>query len=238
MSRLSSWLAKRGGKVGQALNKVGSVLPSAGQLVGGLAMGPVGTVVGGRVDPYTSDTQQKIGDTVAAAAIPAAIPHVLPKGTPVPAIPGSDPTKPPGSNGGGTDYTSLILGGLSGVNAAQLASKSSDYATKAYDQSQENWQSRQPLRMAGVQGMLNAGPSAFGSQVINNLGDVSGRNPFAKPAIRMAPPPVSSVPTSVPQTERDQFALGDPKQPALKSGERTGQLPLLAPGGWTPGRRG
>lgn len=88
----------------------------------------------------------------------------------------------------------LGLGGLSAYNSAKLGAKSEEYATNAHDQAQANWKSREPLRLAGVNGMLNAQPSAFGSQAIDNLGTVSSRNPFAKPALRMAPTPVSAVP--------------------------------------------
>lgn len=90
------------------------------------------------------------------------------------------------AGGGAGNLLDLGLGGLSAYNAAQLGKKSSDFAQGAYDQSQENWKQREPLRMAGIEGMLRPQQSQVGQQAISNLGGITSRNPFAaKPPLRM-----------------------------------------------------
>jgi hypothetical protein len=162
MSKLSSFLKKRGGKVGQALNAVGKVLPSGGQLIGGAALGPLGQVVGGRVDPNTSGTQRKIGDVVAGTAGAIGLGSLA--GLPLGKVAGSLPLggiagKIAGGIGGlGLgDLIDLGLGGANMYGAAKLGQQSTDYAKKAEDAVTGSYTERAPLRAAGVQGMLNPG---------------------------------------------------------------------------------
>lgn len=56
-----------GNAVGKGVKDVAKVLPSPGQIVGSAALGAPGMVVGGRVDPITSDLQRNIGEGVALA---------------------------------------------------------------------------------------------------------------------------------------------------------------------------
>lgn len=81
-----------------------------------------------------------------------------------------------GNHGG--QALDLGLGAAGMYNAAQLGKKSSDYATNAYDQSQANWKSREPLRLAGTSGMLNPQPTTD----VSTIGATArASNPWAKP---------------------------------------------------------
>ncbi len=122
-----SWASNLIGKipvVGHAINQVGKVLPSAGQLVGAAALGPLGQVIGGKVDPHTTATQKGIGDAAAAAAGGTGIGKLLTGGSTLPVAGAgggtTDPTTgdptdpfslPPAGGTGGTDW----LGELASV---------------------------------------------------------------------------------------------------------------------------
>lgn len=185
-----SWLSSAVKKipvVGGALNKIGKALPSGGQILGGIAGGPLGTVLGGSIDGNTTPLQKTIGNTVAgtAGAIGGAGALGL-GGLAKGAIPGLLKMGGNALGGGAGNLLDLGLGGLSAYNAAQLGKKSSDFAQGAYDQSQANWKEREPLRMAGIQGMLKPQQSQIGQQAVSNLGGIQSRNPFAaKQPLRM-----------------------------------------------------
>lgn len=70
----------------------------------------------------------------------------------------------------------LGLGAAGMVNAAKLGQQSTDYATGAMDTANANWKSREPLRLAGVQGMLNPQPTSDVSQI---GAKARAANPFA-----------------------------------------------------------
>lgn len=221
-----------GGTLGKIGEKIKGYVPSVASMVGGAMIPGGGAVLGSALNGSVAEDFRKGATNVplvlAGTQLAAGGPSTGTGGT-VASAAGDVAGRGTGSGGGGTDWLSLILGGGSALSAAKLGQQSTDYATKAYGQAQDNWTSRQPLRMAGVHGMLNAGPSKFGADAIANMGTMSGRNPFATPAIRMAPPPVSSVPSTLPPgtvSERDKFALGDPNQPLGAPGTRTGVPPL------------
>lgn len=65
MSKLSHFIGKIP-LVGHAINEVGKVLPSGGQMLGSAMLGPVGTALGGAIDGNTTPLQKNIGNTIAA----------------------------------------------------------------------------------------------------------------------------------------------------------------------------
>lgn len=71
----------------------------------------------------------------------------------------------------------LGLGTAGMINSANLAAKSSDYANKSYGYAEDSYKTREPLRLAGVEGMLRPVPSSD----VSNLGAGSrAANPFAR----------------------------------------------------------
>lgn len=81
------------------------------------------------------------------------------------------------------------LGIAQGVNAAQLGAKSTDYATKAADTAQQNWDANAPLRTAGRAGILN--PT---TPDLSQLTAIRGSNPFGKPQPVAGVPPITQTP--------------------------------------------
>lgn len=164
--------------VGGALNKVGKVLPSAGQLLGGAALGPLGASIAGHVDPSASATQRGIGDAVAAGTGAVGLGSLagLPLGGLTKGVAGLA-----GGGTGGLNLGSLLDGGLGAaglVNAAQLAGKSDKYADTAYHDVRDSFDKRAALRDAGTAGMLN--PGAGVPLKLANVQANTGRgNPFA-----------------------------------------------------------
>jgi hypothetical protein len=73
------------------------------------------------------------------------------------------------------DHPGLVdtgLGGLAALNAANLSKQSTQYAKNAMDTSNQSYDSRAPLRLAGIQAMLHPQPTSGPIQ------QVSG-NPFS-----------------------------------------------------------
>ncbi len=85
-----------------------------------------------------------------------------------------------GGAGGGGNILDLGLGAAGMYNSAQLGQKSTDYATGALDTANQNWKSREPLRLAGVSGMLNPTPTSDVSQIGARA---RATNPFATKAL-------------------------------------------------------
>lgn len=74
----------------------------------------------------------------------------------------------------------LITGGLgaaSAINSSQLQGKANDFANKAVDTSQQSFDARAPLRVAGIAGMLKPVPSTDVSGLSKRAGQ---GNPFAR----------------------------------------------------------
>lgn len=80
------------------------------------------------------------------------------------------------------DIVDYGLGAANLVNAAQLGKKSTDYANKAEQAVTGSYNERAPLRLAGVQGMLN--PSA------GNAAALAGVNAVPLPQIAPRPLPL------------------------------------------------
>ncbi len=204
-----SWLSSAIGQIpfiGHPINEVGKLLPSGGQLIGGAALGPIGSVIGGAVDGNTTPTQKTIGNTIAGAEGLAGggvgLAGLLGGGTATGAAAGAIPGAA-GAAGGATSLASILAqipgiggllsglvngaGGASGlidkglgaaqlVNAANLQKQSTGYAKNAMDTANQSYDSRAPLRLAGVQGMLNPKPSSD----LSGLSSVTAAgNPFA-----------------------------------------------------------
>lgn len=78
------------------------------------------------------------------------------------------------------------LGVAQGVNAALLQKQASDYAKQAMGDVQSSYNERQPLRSAGIAGMLN--PSVGANAAVAGLPQTG--NPYARrpiPAVQAAP---------------------------------------------------
>lgn len=174
--------------IGHGLNEVGKILPSAGQLVGGAALGPIGSLIGGSVDGNTTPLQKDIGAGVAATAgtmglgsllggagaltgaagAPTSLESLLAK------IPGLSGLL--GSLGGVKGLVNTGLGAAEALNAANLQKQSTQYAKNAMDTANQSYDTRAPLRLAGVQGMLNPQPSTN----VSGLSQIAAAgNPFA-----------------------------------------------------------
>lgn len=170
MSWLSSGLSKLGHGIQNAANKkvLGVSL--------GSVLGPMGEVVRG------GDIKQNFVDDFKAGAknLPIALPFMT----------GGNGSAPGGGSGvgslvdSGLDFLKehggqaldLGLGTAGMINAANLGKKSSDYATNAFDLANKNWQTREPLRLAGQAGMLNPTPTTD----VNTIGTrARAANPFA-----------------------------------------------------------
>lgn len=83
-----------------------------------------------------------------------------------------------GGGGGGLSLGGLANAGLGAAgiaNAASLQNKSNQYATNAMDTANQSYDSRAPLRTAGVQGMLS--PSS--GIDLSGLKKIAGRNSFS-----------------------------------------------------------
>lgn len=168
-----------GGSIGKAAEAIKHKLPSVPSMVLANAM-PGGSLIGSAINGTVKEDFQK-----GASNLPLVMAGVkMLGGNPsIPGLPGG------GGGGGGGLGLDTILGGLSAYNAAQLGKKSGDYAQQAHDTAYKNWDSREPLRMAGVQGMLSPQPSALGQQTLGNLGAIQSRNPYAvKPKLSMGAP--------------------------------------------------
>lgn len=170
-----------GGSIGKAAESLKKKLPSVPSMVLSNAI-PGGSLIGSAINGTVKQDFQK-----GLQNLPLVMAGVkMLGGNPsIPGLPGGGGAGG-GGMGGGLD---TLLGGLSAYNAAQLGKKSGDYAQQAHDTAYKNWNSREPLRMAGVQGMLSPQPSALGQQTLGNLGAIQSRNPYAvKPKLSMGAP--------------------------------------------------
>ncbi len=182
-----SWLSNAVGKiplVGHGLNQIGKVLPSGGQIAGGLALGPLGSVIGGAVDGNTTPLQKNIGNTVAAAGGALGL-GGLAAGAGTGGLGGLvDAAKKVGGglglgSLGGGNLVDMGLGGAAALQAAKLQGQSNDYAHNALDTANQSYNARAPLRLAGVEGMLH--PEAGNATKLAGVRANTGvGNPFAK----------------------------------------------------------
>lgn len=162
MSWLSSWLDRQGG-VGRAINAVGGPIVNLGGRVAGEIPG-VGTVVragqalGGLIPGGPSQRPQSVSG-MQGGGIGGAIGGAL-----------GAAGNFLGGNGGLN-----ALGLAQGANAAMLGQKASNFADMAAKNVDENFQSRAPLRVAGMEGMLR--PQIADTSALRRI---SARgNPFA-----------------------------------------------------------
>jgi hypothetical protein len=201
-----SWLSSLIGDiplVGHPINQIGKVLPSGGQLIGNAMLPGVGNIVGGAIDGNTTPLQKTIGTGVDAAAGGIGLAGLLGGGAATGAASGAATGATGAAAGAPTSLASLLAnipgiggllsglvkgaGGASGlidkglgaaqlVNAANLQKQSTGYAKNAMDTANQSYDSRAPLRLAGVQGMLHPTPSSD----VSGLSNIAAAgNPFA-----------------------------------------------------------
>jgi len=218
MSWLSSAIGKIP-LIGHPINEIGKVLPSGGQLIGGAMLGPVGSVLGGAIDGNTTPLQKNVGNTIAgaeglagggvglsgllgggagaagsagagaaggaAAGAPTSLAGLLGQ---IPGI-GGLVSGLVGAAGGGSGLIDKGLGAAELLNASNLSKQSTQYAKNAMDTANQSYDSRAPLRLSGIQGMLNPKPSSD----LSGLSSVSAAgNPFAQGRVG-APLPLRNV---------------------------------------------
>ena len=94
-----------------------------------------------------------------------------------------------GAAGGGSGLIDKGLGAAELLNASNLAKQSTGYAKNAMDTANQSYDSRAPLRLSGIQGMLNPKPSSD----LSGLSSVSAAgNPFAQGRVG-SPMPLRNV---------------------------------------------
>jgi len=197
-------------RVGGTLGKIGQevkehVLPSVGALAGGAALGPLGSLAGSAIEGATNgkgvmgQIGSDLGKGITNAGVIAGGQALLGG---IPGLGGAGDVLSKikslasgvgglgsmlgggGGSGGGFSLSDLIdpaLGGAALLNASNLGKQSTNYAKDAVNTANQSYDSRAPLRTAGVQGMLNPGAGIN----LGGLNSIAARNPFAKPA---APP--------------------------------------------------
>lgn len=255
MSKLSSWLSKRGGTVGKVANDVGAVakkvLPSPGGIIGSAA-GPVGGIIGSLVTGHSPIEDAEKG---AALAGPLAL---ATHDSPTPGAPGGDtPTTDPatgqpgpagatpstGGDMGVTDYIKKYGGDVIGA----LTQFAKDHGTTAleawniYNAAQRGAKSDQYAQDAikGAQSAYDAKaplrmqgiaglqtPFTPDLSAINKLSTTGSGNPFAG-ALPMAPQGQPGRPISA-------GPINNTPTPSLPGGPMGGQTLQMAPQGPPP----
>ena len=198
--------------VGGLINDVGKVLPSGGQMIGGAALGPIGALIGGSIDGNTTPVQKDIGGAVAGAA--GALGGGALLGGALGAIPGASSVESALSNiPGASEILNAVKSGAPGAiesllgllknhagdlmtaanvyEAAQRQGKADKFANQAINTATDAYNAKAPLRMAGLQGMLN--PQTPDLSNLRSLAGSRSGNPFARtlPMAGGAPSPVA-----------------------------------------------